>query len=137
MKRFMLKRLLDFLRNLIMTFLIGVFLLTGCFSRSAAMTNETYSMIQLGTPIDEVASEVGRPYAIHDKGNSIQEYEYIERIRNDRSLVGENHYFLTIEDGKVTGKRVSRERQPAYNLIYENDPNYDSYNSFPSSFPSN
>lgn len=118
--------------------LIIVFcLLTSCFSRSAAMTNESYNMIQLGTPVTELSSEVGRPYAIHNKEGGIQEYEYIERIRNDRSLVGENHYFLIVKEGRVVGKRMAYEKQRSFNLIYENDPNYDSYNSFPSSFPSN
>lgn len=117
-------------------FLLSCFL-SGCFSRSSAMTNETYSSIQLGTSIESLSPQIGRPYAIHDKPNGIQEYEYVERIRNTRSLVSENHYFLLVEDGRVVGKRMSQEKQRAFNLIYENDPNWDSYNSFPSSFPSN
>ena len=117
--------------------LIILCFLASCFSRSAAMTSDNYSSIQLGTPIDSLYSEIGRPYAIHDKANGVQEYEYVERIRNERSLVSENHYFLIVENGKVVGKRVTQEKQRAYNLIYENDPNWDSYNSFPSSFPSN
>lgn len=112
-------------------------LISSCFSRSSAMTSETYGSIQLGTPIESLSSTVGRPYAIHDKPNGVQEYEYIERIRNQRSLISENHYFLIVENGIVVGKRFSQERQRAFNLIYENDPNWDSYNSFPSSFPSN
>ncbi|HEY2810478.1 MAG TPA: hypothetical protein VGJ00_03715 [Rhabdochlamydiaceae bacterium] len=112
-------------------------LLASCFSRSAAMTGETYSTISLGTPVESLSADIGRPYAIHYKENGIREYEYIERIRNDRSLVSENHYILTIENGKVVSKRMWQEKSRAYNLIYEYDPNYDSYNSFPSSFPSN
>jgi hypothetical protein len=101
------------------------------------MTGETYSTISLGTPVESLSADIGRPYAIHYKENGIREYEYIERIRNDRSLVSENHYILTIENGKVVSKRMWQEKPRAYNLIYEYDPNYDSYNSFPSSFPSN
>jgi hypothetical protein len=101
------------------------------------MTGETYSTISLGTPVESLSADIGRPYAIHYKENGIREYEYIERIRNDRSLVSENHYILTIENGKVVSKRMWQEKSRAYNLIYEYDPNYDSYNSFPSSFPSN
>jgi hypothetical protein len=112
-----------------------VCLLTGCFSRTAAMTQDTYSQIQLGAPIDSLYAEIGRPYAIHYKEDGVKEYEYIERIRNDRSLVSENHYFLIIEEGLVVGKRIKQEKPRSYNLIYEYDPNYDSYNSFPSSFP--
>ncbi len=117
--------------------LILLCFLSSCFSRTSAITSDTYSSIQLGTPIDSVYQEIGRPYAIHDKPNGVQEYEYIERIRNGRSLVSENHYFLIVENGKVVGKRMTEEKQRAFNLIYENDPNWDSYNSFPSSFPSN
>jgi len=120
-----------------LSLLILLCFLASCFSRTSAMTNDTYSSIQLGTSIDSLYSEIGRPYAIHDKPNGVQEYEYIERIRNNRSLVSENHYFLIVENGKVVGKRMSQEKQRAYNLIYEDDPNWDSYNSFPSSFPSN
>ncbi len=123
-----------------MKYLAGLLLLcllSSCFSRSSAMTDETYGSIQMGTPIESLYTQIGRPYAIHDKPNGVHEYEYIERIRNERSLVSENHYFLIVEDGKVVGKRVTQEKQRAFNLIYENDPNWDSYNSFPSSFPSN
>jgi hypothetical protein len=120
-----------------LSLLVLLCFLASCFSRTSAMTSETYSSIQLGTSIDSLYSEIGHPYAIHDKPNGVQEYEYIERIRNTRSLVSENHYFLIVENGKVVGKRMSQEKQRAYNLIYEDDPNWDSYNSFPSSFPSN
>ena len=92
-------------------------------------------MIQLGTPVTELPADIGSPYAIHDKPNGVQEYEYIERIRNDRALFSENHYLLTVQDGRVISKRMWREKPRNYNLMYDFDPNYDSYNSFPGSFP--
>jgi len=107
--------------------------LSGCFSRSSAMTGDSYAMIQLGAPVDTVIAEVGTPYAVHDKGEGVSEYEYIERIRNNKSLISENHYFLRIEGGKVVGKRMTQEKQKDYDLIYEDDPNWDSYNAFPGS----
>jgi hypothetical protein len=118
-----------------MKYLIVLLLLTGCFSRSSAMTSDSYSMIQLGSPATDLASTVGEPYAIHNKGNGVKEYEYIERIRNQRTLISENHYFITVQDGKVVSKRMTREKQRDYDLIYDDDPNWDSYNAFPGSFP--
>src|SRR5689334_15452139 len=82
---------------------IAVLCLTGCFSRSAAMTSESYSMVQVGASVDSLSAEVGKPYAIHIKEGGIKEYEYVERIRNGRNLVVENHYFLLVQDGKVVG----------------------------------
>lgn len=108
-------------------------LLAGCFSRGSAMTADTYSMIPLGTSVHDVTAEVGKPYAVHSKGNGIIEYEYIERIRNNKSLISENHYFLIVEGGKVVGKRMAQEKQKDFDLIYEDDPNWDSYNAFPGS----
>jgi hypothetical protein len=107
--------------------LIGVISLTSCFSRPALMTFNDYDKVQVGTPIADLRSEIGRPYAIHHKDNGTDEYEYIERVNTGNNLVSENHYFLIAKNGKVIGKYVTRERPPAYDLIYQDDPNYPNY----------
>lgn len=100
--------------------------LMGCFSRSSMMTYESFDKVQIGTSIASLKSEIGRPYAIHHKDGS-EEYEYVERINAGNSLIAENHYFLIVQNGKVIGKYMSRERPPAYDLIYQEEPNYPSY----------
>ncbi len=93
------------------------------------MTNTNYDEIQTGTPISVVKAEVGEPYAVHNKKDGSQEYEYIERISVGNSIAAENHYFLIVKDGHVIGKYMKRERPPAYDLIYQDQPNYPEYPS--------
>ncbi len=90
------------------------------------MTRESFDSIELGTPITQVRQEMGEPYSIRKIGNA-EEYEYLERIDLAQELVAENHYFLKVVDGKVVSKKVKTERQPAYDMIYQEDPNYPSY----------
>lgn len=105
--------------------LAGV-LLAGCYSASAAMTQEKFSDIYVGTAVSEVVSANGAPYSIQNK-EGIQEYVYIERINNGNQLIYENHFIFYVEDGVVVGKTVRQERRPAYNLMYQDDPNYPEY----------
>jgi len=107
--------------------IISFILLTACFSRAAMMNHEMFDDIQIGTPISDVSMKAGEPYAIHSKGGNVDEYEYIERIEMNNELVSENHYFLTVKDGKVVGKRFSQKRRLPYDLLYQEDPNYPSY----------
>ena len=99
-------------------------LLASCFSRPPLMTYETYEQIKIGTPVAKIRDEVGKPYAIHHKEDGTDEYEYIERIDAGTNLIAENHYFLIVKDGVVIGKYITRERLPAYDLIYQEEPNY-------------
>lgn len=101
-------------------------LLTACFSHSM-MTKETFENIDLGTPADQVISDAGKPYAIYSLADSKEEYEYIERINMGNRVVMENHYFLIISNGQVVSKRVKVEQPPAFNILYEADPNYPGY----------
>jgi hypothetical protein len=107
--------------------LFFLLLLCSCFSRPALMTYDEFDHVELGTSIATIKSEIGEPYAIHNKKGGAQEYEYIERIDAGNNLAAENHYFLIVQDGKVTGKYMRRERPPAYDLIYEDQPNYPTY----------
>jgi hypothetical protein len=108
-------------------FFCAFLFLTSCFSRPALMTYDTFDNVQVGTTVVDLKSEVGSPYAIHHKEGEIEEYEYVERINVGSSRIAENHYFLVIQNGKVVGKYMNRERPPAYNLIYQDEPNYPGY----------
>jgi hypothetical protein len=107
--------------------LLVLFLLAGCFSNRTMMTYKTYDEVQMGTSLADVESQVGQPYSIHHK-ESGDEYEYVERINVGNSRFVENRYFLIIQNGKVVGKYMNRERPPAYDLIYQEEPNYPGYN---------
>lgn len=101
--------------------IVAVLLLcSACASHSALMTYAEYVELPVGTTI----TQVGQPYAIHKKKDGTEEYEYIERIDSGNNIVAENHYFLIVREGKVVGKRMSREKPPAYDLIYQEEPNY-------------
>ena len=106
------------------TMILSLCLLTACFSSGPRMTSDTYDGIQMGTAIVEVEKEYGKPYAVHSKRAGLKEYEYIERIDLGYNMVSENHYFILVADGKVVGKYTKREKPPAYNLIYQEDPNW-------------
>jgi hypothetical protein len=102
-------------------------LLTACFSRASLMTRESFDSIDLGTSVTQLRTEAGEPYAIYSLAGDKEEYEYIERINMGNRLVSENHYFLTISNGQVVSKRSTSVQPPAYNILYQTDPNYSSY----------
>lgn len=114
--------------NYLRVLLLGALcFLASCFSRPSLMTYSDYDKVEIGTPVSTLRSEIGKPYAIHAKGDGAEEYEYIERIDSGNNLIAENHYFLIVKEGKVIGKHMSRERPPAYDLIYQEEPNYPGY----------
>ena len=102
------------------------FMFCGCLSRSAMMTQDTFSSVQVGTPIQMIVQERGEPYSIRDK-NGMEEYTYIERVTNGNQLVYENHFILFVRDGIVVGKTTTQEKRPAFELIYQDDPNHAKY----------
>ncbi|VHO00844.1 hypothetical protein [Candidatus Rhabdochlamydia sp. T3358] len=103
-------------------------LLTGCCSSYFAMTDRSFCEIEMGVFINEIQCQVGDPYAICIREDGAEEYQYIERIDLGNGLVMEKHYFLIVKDDRVISKRLVRRIPPAYNLLYETEPNYPSYN---------
>ncbi len=103
--------------------LLPLLFLLSCFSRSAVMTRQDFNDIQVGEALSQFQQRVGSPYRIRPIKGGGQEYEYIERIPMGNEVIEENHYFLIIKEGKVDGKRSNQETPPAYDLIYDSDPN--------------
>ena len=99
-------------------------LMTSCFSRSAAMTYSEFDELKTGTNLASLKEQVGEPYSIHTRKDGSKEYEYIERVGTGDNVVAENHYFIILKEGKVIGKYMTRERPPAYDLMYQDEPNY-------------
>lgn len=101
-------------------------IMLGCFSRSAMMTQETYYGVQVGTPIDTVIEQNGKPLYTETK-DGMEEYHYVERMTSGNRLIYENHYVLYVKDGIVVAKTTSQERPPAFDMIYQDDPNHNQY----------
>ncbi len=106
---------------------LGLCLVLGsCFSKSSMMTQETFDNVQVGTPIQTIVKENGEPYSVENK-NGMQEYRYVERVTNGNYLIYENHFVLYVKGGMVVAKTVTQEQVPAYDLIYQDDPNHNQY----------
>ena len=90
------------------------------------MTQETFAIVQVGAPIQNVIKESGEPYSIRNK-NGMEEYTYVERVSNGNALIYENHFILYVQDGVVVGKSTTQERRPPYDVIYQGDPNHPQY----------
>lgn len=103
--------------------IIPFLFLLSCFHRSAVMTRQDFNTVEMGEPISTLEQRVGAPYTIRNLKNGGQEYEYIERITMGDEVIEENHYFIIVENGKIIGKRTTLQTPPAYDLIYEDDPN--------------
>jgi len=102
------------------------FIVSGCFSKTSMMTQETYSNIQTGTPVKKLVEENGRPYSVETK-NGMEEYKYVERVTSGNYLIYENHFTLFVKNGVVVAKTATQEKTPAYDMIYQDDPNHNNY----------
>ena len=71
----------------------------------------------------EVIDKYGEPYSITNKKNGTQEYLYIERIPGAEVTVEQNNYIFVVKNGQVISKRKNQELPPAYDEIYDEDPN--------------
>lgn len=76
------------------------------------MTADSFYSIPIGASTEEVVEMAGDPIRICNKGGGVQEYEYVERITAGARLLQENRYILTIENDKVTSKRVEKSSPP-------------------------
>ncbi len=90
---------------------------------SKVMTREDYYTISTGTSTQEVINKYGEPYSITNKKDGTQEYLYIERIPAENATAEQNNYILIVKNGQVVSKRTSQERPPAYDTLYDEDPN--------------
>jgi hypothetical protein len=90
------------------------------------MTLTSYDEIRVGEPIATVVEKNGDPYAVDTKNGST-EYKYVEKVTSGNRLIYENHYTIYVKDGSVVGKTSVQERRPAYDLIYQDDPNHNQY----------
>lgn len=95
-----------------LAFLITLALLSSCASGSNVMTADSFYSIPIGATREEVVEQAGEPIRIRNKGGGVQEYEYVERVNAGARLLQENRYIFTIENGKVTARRIERDSPP-------------------------
>jgi len=97
-------------------------LLAACAS-GAIMTRSDFDDIQVGTPVSEVVKKYGDPIKIRTYKDGTQSYEYIERLPIGEQTVEENNYFIIVKDGQVAAKQYKQELPPAFDEIYDENPN--------------
>lgn len=102
--------------------LLALMLFTACAS-GAIMTHHDFDAIELGTPIMEVTKKYGNPLKITRQKDGSEVYEYIERLPIGAETVQENNYKLIIKNDQVVSKKYNQELPPAYDEIYDEDPN--------------
>lgn len=87
---------------------IPLFILVSCSLGGKAVTMDAFYEVDLSNTTPQVVAILGKPYAIHDKGDGSVEYEYIERIKIGGRDAESRHYFILIKNGVVVSKRVKQ-----------------------------
>lgn len=105
-------------------FVMLALFLMGCFSRTTMMSKEDFDSVTVGTTIADLEAKVGKPDAVYVKGPDRQEFEYVERIGMSTYYSIENKYFIEVMNGVVVGKRMLSKRSPAYEFMYQSEPNF-------------
>ncbi len=98
-------------------------MLCGCFGRSTLMTRSNFQSVELGEPVSSVEKRSGNPYAVRPLKDGSYEYEYVEKIWMGGEVIEVNHYYIVIKDDKVISKHMNRKKPPAFDEIYDPDPN--------------
>lgn len=88
--------------------LLPLFLFASCALGGRVVTMDAFHEIDLCTTTSQVVATLGKPYAIHKKGDGTVEYEYIERIKIGGRDAEERRYFILMRDGVVVSKRVKQ-----------------------------
>jgi hypothetical protein len=105
--------------------LTGIVLLCSCF-KPTMMTMQSFDAVQVGSSSATLVQENGEPSSIKAK-NGTEEYLYVEKITSGNRLLYENHYTIFVKENVVVGKSATQERIPAFDLIYQDDPNHHQY----------
>ncbi|MGH2612824.1 MAG: hypothetical protein ACRDFB_07215 [Rhabdochlamydiaceae bacterium] len=90
---------------------------------SKVMTREDYYTISAGDHAEEVINKYGEPYSITNRKDGTQVYLYIEKIPAGDMTAEQNNYILIVRNGRVVSKRSNQELPPAYDEVYDDDPN--------------
>ena len=105
------------------TSLIALLSILAACAHGAVMTRSDFNNIELGTPVTEVTKQYGDPLKMTQQKDGTQVYEYVERLQIGAETVEENNYKLVIKNGQVVSKSYNQQLPPAYDEIYDEDPN--------------
>jgi outer membrane protein assembly factor BamE (lipoprotein component of BamABCDE complex) len=97
-------------------------LASACFTRSAYMTRDTYDNLSTGESVEDIRKKAGEPLEIKTLSNGRQEYLYVEKVMMGTEVIMENHYILVIANGTLISKKMTTQKPPAFNIIYQNNP---------------
>lgn len=103
--------------------IISVLAISSACGSSKVMTREDFYTIELGTPSQNVITNYGEPYSIRNRKDGTQEYLYIERLPVGEETAEQNNYIIVVKNGQVVSKLTKQELPPAYDEIYDDDPN--------------
>lgn len=102
-------------------------LLALLFLGLASFTRLDFNEVMLGTDFRDIIACYGDPYAVTEPPCGGIQLEYIERIVINDILIYENHYYLLIQDDILVSKCFREEDRPAYDEMYQRDPNYPNF----------
>lgn len=88
------------------------------------MNRDQYDNLQIGMSVQEVIERSGNPVETRVLSNGNIEYIYVEKIFMGSQIQAENHYIIVISGDKVVSKRTESRQPPAFDAIYQNDPNF-------------
>ena len=80
---------------------------------------ESFYEIPIGASKSEVIAQAGEPLTIRQLENGREEYEYVERLRAGARVLQERRYILTLQDGKVVGRRVEYQGPPSTSTDFD------------------
>lgn len=84
----------------------ALLLTASCASGGSVATQTAYYDIDIGTSVAELEAALGAPYAKHKTKEGLDEYEYIERIKEGNRNLEVRHYFFVIKDDRVVSKHT-------------------------------
>lgn len=110
----------------VLFFSLVILISSGCFHRTAVMTQISFAEIEPGMALSEVEKKYGKPFRIYSRDGNSDIYEYNERIMIGPQVVEQRSYYLVVSHKKVVGKYMRYSTPPAYQEIYTDDafPNY-------------
>lgn len=105
------------------TLLVSSLFIQAACAHGSVMTRHDFDAIELGSSATDVTKQYGSPLKITRQKDGTEVYEYVERLKIGEETVQENNYKLIIKNGQVISKKYNQELPPAYDELYDEDPN--------------
>ncbi len=86
------------------------------------MNGPTFETVTLGSSVNSL-DKYGKPISITSLPDGSKEYVYVERMWMGEEVVELTYYYITVKEGKIIAKRSSKTTPPAFDELYDPDPN--------------